>query len=134
LFLNGLKTTEEINKYFHCYTFKTYKSCEVIFIYQHVQGRCVCYEFRNILKASNHMRQCCVCPANQSITTKHDLHNFPFWLRSKCQNPTAQVVPSLQNGATVMLVAPLSCGIALQQSYSRFIMHLSHWSFLDTSN
>lgn len=105
------------------------------FNYQHVQRRCVCYEFRNVLKASNHRRQCSGCPANHSITTIHDLHNNPFWLRSKCQKTTAQVVPSLQNGATVML----SCTIILRNRitaviYSRFIMHISHWPSLDTSS
>lgn len=98
-------------------------------------GRCVCYVFRNTLKASNHMRQSCRDPANHSITTIHDLHNNPFWLRSKCQNTTAQVVPSLQNGVVVLL----SCTIILRNRitvviYSRFRMRHTHWSSTGTAS
>ncbi len=60
--------------------------------------------------AANHRRQRCGSPANHSITTTHDLHNNPFRLRSKCQNTTAQVVRSIQNGATALL----SCTIILR--------------------
>lgn len=97
--------------------------------------RCVCYVFRNTLKASNHVRQSCRHPANHSITTIHDLHNNPFWLRSKRQKTTVQVVPLLQNGAVVLL----SCTIILRSritavTYSRLRMRRAHWSSAGTAS